>query len=507
MIPNLKTLTALLLCAFVFSSMGNAQGAYAPVKLQGLDQSTLHDVRSIGMGGAITASGSNASVLFANPAGLTKVGSLEFRVSGEFSSLLNKQTQRWVPNRYFTGLSLLMEDSWRDIKSPMVNDTTKVTDPWEQLQKPFDQLGPNWTRTTSSSRPLSIAAALPLKLDDITIVFGLGGAEIVDLSHYFQNNNVTDPMLGSYRPYPIGELQASDTLRARWYQTIRSRDGEIYGVTPAIGIAVDGFSAGVSATYYTGTSDDMERRTDSGFLTFLYNRFRVQDTVRFHSSSSVTSDYSGIGLTLGFRIEQPPFSVGGSFRLPYTITREYTGKYSSREEVILASMKFNPARTADSVRTTIVERALSGKDETAFPFSYTIGVMLRPFDRWTIAFDVEVRSLNQAEVKSGTSAVSKPWLGAPSFSLGAEYRPWKVLSLRCGYYERTQIFTTEGSAIIGEPVKSTAYTLGAGSEYMGIILDVAYEYSSLRYQDLWQSNINLNGQYRHRVMAEIGFRL
>lgn len=505
--PTLKTLTALLFCVFVFSPGLNAQGAYAPVRLQGLDQSTLHDVRSIGMGGAITASGSNASVLFSNPAGLTKVGTMEIRVSGEFSSLLNKQTQRWVPNRYFTGLSLMMEDSWGDIKSPMLSESTMVSDPWEQLQKPFDKLGPNWSRSTSGAAPISFAAALPVKLDDFTIVFGLGGGMMSDLTHYFQNNNVTDPMLGSYRPYPIGELQATDTLRARWYQTIRSREGEIRGVTPAVGVAYEGFSAGLSATYYTGSSDDMELRTDRGFLTFLYNRFRVQDTVKFQSTSSVTSDYSGIGLSLGFRIEQPAYSVGASFRLPYTITREYTGKYSSREEVTLASMKFNPARTMDSVRTTVVEKSLSGKEETAFPLSYSVGVMLRPFDRWTIAFDIEVRSLNQTEVKSGTAPVSKPWLGAPSFSLGAEYRPWKVLSLRCGYYERTQVFATEGSAIIGEPVKSTAYTLGAGSEYMGIILDVAYEYSSLRYQDLWQSNINLNGQYRHRVMAEIGFRL
>ncbi len=214
----LNTFTAFLLSILLLAPRLNAQGAYAPVRLQGLDQSTLHDVRSIGMGGAVTASGSTASVLFSNPAGLTKVGTMEVRLSGEFSSLLNKQTQRWVPNRYFTGLSLMMEDSWGDIKSPMLNDTTKVTDPWEQLQKPFDNLGPNWSRSTSGAAPLSIAAALPVKFDDITIVFGLGGGVMSDLSHYFQNNNVTDPMLGSYRPYPIGELQATDTLRARWYR-------------------------------------------------------------------------------------------------------------------------------------------------------------------------------------------------------------------------------------------------------------------------------------------------
>ncbi|MFZ4620038.1 MAG: hypothetical protein ACOYNS_05745 [Bacteroidota bacterium] len=501
------TFTVIILIALFLNTKLNAQGAYAPVQLQGLDQNIRHDVRALGMGGLVTASSNSASVLFSNPAGLTKVTSLEIRISGEASALLNKQTQRWVPNRYFTGLSLMMEDSWGDIKTPMLNDTTKVSDPWEQLQKPFDKLGPNWSRTTSSSDPLSIAAALPMKLDDMTIVFGLGGAMMVDLTHYFQNNNVTDPMLGSYRPYPIGELQPTDTLRARWYQTIRNREGNIWGITPAVGVVYEGFSAGISATYYTGSSNDVERRLDRGFLTFLYNRFKVQDTVQFHSAADVTSDYSGLGVTLGFRIEQPVYTIGASFHLPYTITRTVNGKLSSREDVVLVSKKFNIARSEDSVRTTIVEKTITGKDETTFPFAYSIGVQFRPFDRWTIGFDVEVRSLNQTEVKSGTTAVNKPWLGAPSFSVGAEYRPWKVLSLRTGYYERSQVFAAEGSAIVGEAVKSSAYTFGAGTTLMGVMLDVAYEYSSLRYQDLWQSNVNVNGQYRHRLMAEIGFRL
>ncbi len=507
MMPNLKNIARFLFCAVLFSPMLPGQGADIPLRLQGLDQNTMLDVRSIGMGGAVTASGNNASVLFSNPAGLTKINSLEIRVSGELSTLLNKQSQRWVPNRYFTGLSLMMEDSWGSIKPPMLNDSTPVTDPWEQLQKPFDNLGPNWSRTTNGSGPLSAAAAIPLTFDDVTLVFGLGGAAMIDLDHYFQNNNVTNPLLGRYRPYPIGELQATDTLRARWYQSIRSREGKIYGVTPAAGISYEGFSAGISATVYTGSTDDAEHRYDRGFLTFLYNRFRVQDTVHYRSSYSGTSDYSGVGVTLGFRVEQPTYSIGASFRLPYAITRKYSGTFSSNEEIVLVSKKYNPSRTSDSVRTTVTAQAVSGTDEVSFPFSYTVGVMLRPFDRWTIAFDIDVRTLNKTEVKSGAAAAVTPWLGAPSFSLGAEYRPWKVLSLRGGYYERSQVFEAEGAAITGEPVKSTAYTLGAGSEFGGIMLDVAYVYSSLRYVDLWQSNINQNGQYKHRIMAEIGIRL
>jgi opacity protein-like surface antigen len=507
MIPFLQSAARYFAGTAALCSLLAAQGAYRPLTVQGLDQRIQHDVRTSSMGGTATAAGSSAAVLFSNPAGLTKVSTFEIRVSGDAGTLLNKQTQKWVPNRYFTGLSLMMEDMWGDIKTPMLNDTTPVTDPWEQLQKPFDKIGPNWSRTTNSNHPLSAAAALPLTFDDITIVVGLGGAQLTDLDHYFQNNNVTDPLLGQYRPYPIGELQPGDTLRARWYQSIRKREGSIWGITPAVGVSYAGISVGASATYYTGSSDDIEQRYDRGFLTFIYNRFKLQDTVRFTSTRTGTSEYSGMGFTLGLRIEQPTFTVGASLQLPYTLTRKYSGSFSSREEVVLVSKKFNPSRTADSVRTTAVQTKYSGTDDINFPYGYSLGVMLKPFNNWTFAFELESRNLNDTEVKSGSAPATKPWLASPSYGLGAEYRwmPW--LALRTGYRENAQVFASEGAAIIGEPVMMSAYSAGAGVEMMGIVLDVAYEYSVLRYQDIWQSNVNTNGNYRHKIIAEIGYRL
>lgn len=500
-----KTLAAVFAGTVSFCSMMAAQGASAPLTLQGLDQQTTHNIRSVGMGGTVIAAGSGASILFSNPSGLTSVKTFEVRIGGDASMLLQKQSQKWVPNRYFTGLSLMMEDMWGDIKSPMLNDTTPVTDPWEQLQKPFDKIGPNWSRNSESSTPLSIVAALPLSFDEMTLVFGLGGAQAVDLNHYFQNNNVTDPLLGRYRPYPIGELQSGDTLRARWYQSIRERQGSIWGITPAIGFSYSGLSVGLSATYFTGSSDDFEQRNDRGFLTFIYNRFKVQDTVRYTSSRSGTSDYSGMGVTLGVRIEQPTYTIGAAFQLPYTLTRKYSGTYSSREDVVLVSAKFNPSRTSDSVRTTIVQLQQSGSEDILFPLSYSIGVMLKPFERWVFAFDLETRTLNNTEVKSGAAPAVKPWLASPSFALGAEYQWISMMSIRGGYREIAQVFAPEGAAIIGEPARQSSYTLGLGFDLEGIIVDLAYEYAALRYQDVWQSNVNLNGTYRHRIMAEIGY--
>ncbi|NUN71379.1 MAG: hypothetical protein HUU02_16910, partial [Bacteroidetes bacterium] len=114
----MRTILSTFRLLLVVGSVAAAQGASAPLRLQGTDQSLVHDVRSLGMGGAVTASGNNAAVLFSNPAGLGRIRVPEFRVNGDVSTLLQKHTQKWVPNRYFTGLSLMMEDSWGDIKAP-----------------------------------------------------------------------------------------------------------------------------------------------------------------------------------------------------------------------------------------------------------------------------------------------------------------------------------------------------------------------------------------------------
>ncbi len=272
-------LNVVAILALVPSSLFG-QGAAVPLSLQGLDQRNSMDVRSRGMGGAIIASGTRASVLFANPAGLTNIQGFEFRAAATHSAVSQEQRQEWFPNRLWTGLSLLMEDKWCNIKAPTDTNGNPIADPYEQLQKPFDNIGPNWSRKFNHTLPLSIALAMPAKIGDIDFVFGIGGSRALDLDHYFQNNNVTDPLLGQYRPQPIPEPTPRDTLRVRWFQFIRERTGQIWGVTPAVGVSFSSISLGASATYYNGTSDDVEQRHDRGFLTLLYNRFRVHDTVK-----------------------------------------------------------------------------------------------------------------------------------------------------------------------------------------------------------------------------------
>jgi len=484
----------------VASSLSLAQGSVDPLTVHGLDQRTLSDIRARGMGGAVLAGTNRASILFANPAGLAGMGTMDLRVAGIGVTTSQRQTQEWVPNRLYTGLSLLMEDSWGDIKPPTDTSGNPIADPWEQLQKPFDAIGPNWSRSTNQALPLSVAFALPVQIGDVALVLGAGGARAIDLNHFFQNNNVTDPLLGRYRPQPIPELQVGDTLRARWFQSFRKRAGTIWGITPAIGMTIAGIGVGASATYYTGTSEDFEQRLDRGFLTFSNNKFRVQDTVHYASVRTGSSAYTGFGGTVGIRIAEPRFTVAATLQLPYTLNRKYSTAFQSREDVIIV-------RSLDSVQTTVVSSSESGMEKIHFPLAYSFGVVLTPFPRWDVAFDYEIRNLRQVKYTLTNGTVSQPWVGAPSFRLGAEYRWNDWLALRAGYREVTQSFAPEGSAIIGEPAVMSVYSAGAGLALFGMEIDVAYEYARLRYLDSWQSNVNYNTFTQHRLLLEIGTHL
>ncbi len=484
----------------ILTSISFAQGTDGTLALQGLDQRSLFDVRARGMGGAMLAAGTNASVLFANPAGLSSVKSMELRIAGIGATASQRQTQEWVPNRLYTGLSLMMEDKWGDISAPRDTNGNLITDPWEQLQKPFDTIGPNWSRKSNQMRPLSVAFAIPVQIADIPFVFGIGGSRAIDLDHFYQNNNVTNPLIGSYRPVPIPELTQSETLRVRWFQIARKREGEIWGVTPAVGVSFSSLSIGASATYFTGSSDDFEQRLDRGFLTFSYNRFRIQDTVKYTSVRSGTSNYAGFGGTIAVKFDQPRYSVAATLQIPYTLKRKYSRTFNSTENVLIN-------RALDSSVTTTVNTEESGTENIRYPLTYSFGLLLKPTQRWAVAVDYDVRKLDRVEYALNDGTVSKPWVNAPSFRVGAEYRANDELAFRAGYREVPQAFSPDGAALIGDPAVMSAITVGAGLNVFDLQIDAAYEYTTLKYQDLWQSNVNYNTLTQHRVLLEIGYRL
>jgi long-subunit fatty acid transport protein len=496
-----------IVAAFLnLASAAVAQPAAGPLSVQGLDQFSIAGVRSRSMGGTSVASANDVSALFSNPAALAP-SVLEIRAGGFFGSTMRQQTQEWVPMRPIPGLSVLFEGLTGTIKTPdSLGKPGLPLSAWSSLQKQYDNIQPNWNRNSSGTQPLSLAAAMPLRLAGVNVAAGIGLSQVINLDQYYQNNNSMSPYLGQERPDPFLITARNDTLHVKWYQYSRTRDGSVYGITPGVSVALlPGLRVGASASFLTGSSDDNERRVERGHINIAISNgvgsnFMV-DTVYYVQSKVGTSKYSGSLFTFGLHFQQERYAIGVTIRPPMQITRTWDRDVASVD----TTTKPFPVRI-DSLTTRSYHE--SGKDYVNFPLSYALGIVLRPTDKWTIAFDYELRHLADVELTSSSnSAASNPWANSKgAMRLGAEYCASELLALRGGYREDVQAFSPDGSAVVNDPARGGIYSLGAGIALGNLLIDLAYEYSILKYQDIYQSNVNYNTREQHQFMMEIAYR-
>jgi hypothetical protein len=496
----------MIVAAFLSLASGAlAQPSAAPLTVQGLSQFSFAGVRSRAMGGTGIASANDASALFSNPAALA-LSAMEIRAGGLFGATMSKQTQEWVPMRAVPGLSVLFEGLTGNIKTPdSLGKPGLPLSAWSTLQKQYDNIQPNWDRNSSATQPLSLVAAMPVTLAGVNIAAGIGIAQIINLDNYYQNNNSMTPYLGQERPDPNLISARNDTLHVKWYQYTRKREGSVFGITPGLSVMLlPGLRIGASANILTGSSDDNENRVERGHLNIAISNgtasnFMV-DTAYYVQSKVGTSKYSGTMLNLGLHFQQERYSLGVIFKPPMQITRTWDRDVAS----IDTTKRPFPVRIDSLTRRSYHE---SGKDYLNFPSSYALGIVLKPTDKWTIAFDYELTHLVDAELTtSSNSTVSHPWVNTKgAMRIGAEYRG-DILSFRGGYREDVQAFSPDGSAIIDEPARGGVYSLGAGIDLGNIFIDAAYEYSILKYQDIYQSNVNYNTREQHQFMMEIAYR-
>lgn len=503
---DITIMSAFLSCA----SIVGAQPAANSLDIQGLDQFSITGVRSRAMGGTSIASAIDASALFSNPATLTRLSSFEIRAGCLFGNTKRQQTQEWVPQRDAPGLGLLFEGLTRYVKSPVDPLGNPLTG-WAAVQRQYDDIVPNWSTKSSEVQPLSLVAAMPFTFGGLKISAGIGVSQVINLDQYYQNNNSMSPYLGQLRPYPTLWNTRNDTVHVKWYQYIRKREGSVYGVTPGAAITLlPGLTIGGSATFLTGSSEDNEHRVERGHLNIAITNGSADgfmlDTVYYEQSKVGTSTYAGTVLTFGLFFQQERYSIGMTVKAPMKLTRTWDRDVTS----IDTTRKPFPVRV-DSLTTRSYHE--SGKDYLNFPFEYSLGIVLTPTDKWTIAFDYELRQLADVKLTStSSSTVSHPWVNKKgTMRLGAEYRASDVLALRGGYRDDMQAFSPDGSAIIDEPARGGIYSLGAGITIENIIgcshlINIAYEYSRLKYQDTYQSNANHNTIERHQFILEIAYR-
>jgi hypothetical protein len=480
------TLTIVLLCLILNGDI-LAQGLATPLTMQGLDNSGIQSLASRSMGGLMFNHQDDATLMFFNPASLGAVKGVQFSIAGlqQFTDVT--QTQQWYPQKYYPGLSLLMEGLTDFISNP---DTTNrrqyFVSAKDTVQRPFDKIGPNWSHTKSKMLPMHAFAALPFSVGETKFSAGIGFVQYANLTGYYENNNVLTPSIGSQRPTPIILPPATDSVRAYWYQYQQSRDGSINGYGAAMSANVlEGLSVGVSAMLLKGTTDDNEQQVGRGSLFFVYTpqNYFVVDSVYSRVSSTGTSDFSGQEYTLSAEYHGHYITLGAAVKPPTTITRKYQAR------IVADSMGLHS------------DQSVSGQDDMTLPWRGTVGFAIALKPNLTLGFEYELRPLASAVYKNAVGTESNPWLSTSLMHVGVEYFPVTWLSFRAGLREQAAVFQEEGAPIAGEPIGCTVYTTGFGITFEAFRFNVAYEYSDMNYQDMWATNVNLNRQITNSVFA------
>jgi hypothetical protein len=150
---------------------------------------------------------------------------------------------------------------------------------------------------------------------------------------------------------------------------------------------------------------------------------------------------------------------------------------------------------------------LNGEDKLKLPFRSIIGLSISPRENLTLGLEYEIRPYASVRYTDSGGTEESPWLSASLLRVGIEYRlaPW--LALRGGMRGESEVFEPEGNHIEGEPVTFTIYSAGVGIIFSGIRLNVAYENSLMKYQDIWGSAISKNSDRAHTIIANISYEI
>ena len=465
-----------------------AQGYGGPLTFQGLDRFTLHSAGGRAMAGIAIGLQQDPGLMFQNPAALHSILGIQVSLGGLHFSKNSKQEQHYAPVRYYPNLSLLLEGLTAQIPDP---DTTLFGfTPQDTVQRPFDDIKPNWSRSNDDKIPLQALIAVPISFENFKIVAGIGAVEYTNLDHYYQHNNVLSPAILSQRPLPTMRPTDDNPLEVDWSQSIRSRQGSIQGYGFALSGSFEKYnlSVGFSGMILEGSSDDYEQEIARGRLTFFSNAFRA-DSVYSKITRTGTSDFSGQEFTFSSILTGRCVSLGFSVKLPTTITRKYTMQVET------------------DIMSTPSHATVQGEDKLKLPWRGTIGLSLTPRENLTVGLEYEFRPYESVKYVDSQDTETSPWLSATLFRIGAEFMiaPW--LALRGGMRGESEVFEPEGNHIEGEPVTYTVYSAGFGVSFSNLRLNVTYENALMKYQDIWSSAISKNSERRQTIVAQLSFEI
>jgi opacity protein-like surface antigen len=470
---TLAAFTALTMCCLAGSAAAQHHGG--ALNIQGLHQHSGHSAASAGVGGMSLLVRNDPATMFHQPANLAASATAQISVGGVNRWFERSQVQHYAPVRYYPNLSLLLEGMTHLIPEPRP-DFFGFT-PRDSVQRPFDDIGPNWESTNSTGAPLQAFASLPVDLGAFRIVAGAGVVEYADLDFYYQNNNVLSPNILSQRPLPVSRPTDDQPLGVDWHQVTRSRSGTLggYGGALAMNWHRHNLALGISGVYVSGTSDDLEYDLARGRLVFFSNAFRL-DSLNGQVTRKGRSAYSGFDLALGTTLSGEHVRAGITVRPPMTLTRSFTPDGA-------------PA-------------ALDGEDRLTLPWRGTLGIALAPRSNLTLGLEYEFRPFARATHEAGGHEET-PWMSASVFRVGGEFAAAPFLALRGGMRRGAEPFGADGRPIESTPVTYMAYSAGAGLSFAGAQLNVAFETRNISYEDLFGSAVHYNRDRRQTVVADL----
>jgi opacity protein-like surface antigen len=484
----IKRFLSFCIISILFIQPLSAQGYGGDLTYQGLDKYMVHSAAARAMGGVTIAVKQDISLMFQNAAALPSIQGIQVSLGGLMSSNDLNQEQNYAPVRYYSNLSLLLEGLTAIIPDPdtnLVGFTAQDT-----VQRPYDDIEPNWSRSNNDKIPLQALLAVPVSLGSVKIVTGIGAVEYSDLNHYYQNNNVLSPEILSQRPLPTPRPTDDNPIEVEWLQSVRSRNGSIQGYGFALAGSLEKYnlSLGFSGMVLKGSSDDYEQQVARGNLTFFSNAFRA-DSVYNRITKTGKSDYSGLEFTISSILRGRYVSAGFSVKPPTTITRTYTIQAST-----------------DTTGTPLLS-SIRGEDKLKLPWRGMIGLSLALRENLTLGLEYEFRPYQSVRYIDSNGIETSPWLSASLFRVGAEYliAPW--LALRGGMRGAAEVFEPEGNYIAGEPVTYTRYSAGIGLFFFGFRFNTTYEYSLIKYEDTWASALSKNSEQTHTIIANISYEI
>ena len=465
----------------------HAQRAGGPLTFQGLHQQHNPSAVSRALGSVTLGRDGDVGLMFANPSAMHGLDGIRVSVAGarQFQDL--DQVQQFAPVRYYPNLSLLLEGMTDGIPDPDP-DLIGFT-PGDSVQRPFDDIPPNWSHSNNGSAPLHALVAAPFALGGMQLIAGAGFVRYANLDHYYQNNNVLDPDVLSQRPLPTLRPTDDNPLSVNWYQSVSSREGSMngYGLSLAGHVERYGLTIGLSGLLLRGETDDSERLVQRGTLTFLANEFRADST-----SGTITrigtSSFSGQEFTLSSTLRGRYVSLGLVLRPPTRITR-------TADLSVSGDTAGTPIAVTESV-----------EDRFQLPWRGSVGLLLTPRDDLSIGLEYEMRPYGSATFTDAAGVEHSPWESASLFRIGAEFALSEWLLLRGGIRGDAEVFIPDGSAL-EEPVAYRVFSAGFGVRFSGFAWNVAYERGNVRYEDIWGSSVSRNGAQLSALVTDVSFTI